>query len=89
LAHVYNPYIETCIAAFGPDRTAFESSFPPDGGGSSYAVLWNAFKRLGAGYSADEKAKLFSGMAKCVCREKLIRPEQLATPAYRALQPFC
>ena len=29
---------------------------------------WNAFKRLAAGYSADEKAKLFSGTAKRVYR---------------------
>jgi predicted TIM-barrel fold metal-dependent hydrolase len=28
----------------------------------------NAFKRLAAGYSADEKAKLFSGRAKRVYR---------------------
>jgi predicted TIM-barrel fold metal-dependent hydrolase len=46
----------------------FESNFPPDGVSSSYAVLWNAFKRLAAGYSADEKAKLFSGTAKRVYR---------------------
>jgi predicted TIM-barrel fold metal-dependent hydrolase len=42
----------------------FESNFPPDGVSSSYAVLWNAFKRLAAEYSADEKTKLFSGTAK-------------------------
>jgi L-fuconolactonase len=42
----------------------FESNFPPDGVTSSYAVLWNAFKRLAAGYSADEKTTLFSGTAK-------------------------
>jgi predicted TIM-barrel fold metal-dependent hydrolase len=53
---------------FGPDRGMFESNFPPDGVSSSYAVLWNAFKRLAAGYSADEKAKLFSGTAKRVYR---------------------
>jgi hypothetical protein len=64
LAHAYKPYIETCIAAFGPDRGMFESNFPPDGVSSSYAVLWNAFKLLAAGYSPDEKAKLFSGTAK-------------------------
>ena len=46
----------------------FESNFPPDGVSSSYAVLWNAFKRLAAGSSADEKAKLFSGTAKRVYR---------------------
>jgi hypothetical protein len=43
--------------AFGPDRGMFESNFPPDGVSSSYAVLWNAFKRLAAGFSTDEKAK--------------------------------
>jgi L-fuconolactonase len=62
------PYFETCIESFGPDRGIFESNFPPDGVSSSYAVLWNAFKRLAAGYSADEKAKLFSGTAKRVYR---------------------
>jgi hypothetical protein len=53
LAQAYKPYIETCIAAFGPDRGMFESNFPPDGVSSSCAVLWNAFKLLAAGYSAD------------------------------------
>jgi predicted TIM-barrel fold metal-dependent hydrolase len=46
----------------------FESNFPPDGVSSSYAVLWNAFKRLTAGYSADAKTKLFSGTGKRVYR---------------------
>ena len=68
LAADWRPYIETCIAAFGPDRGMFESNFPPDGVSSSYAVLWNAFKRLAAGSSADEKGKLFSGTAKRVYR---------------------
>jgi predicted TIM-barrel fold metal-dependent hydrolase len=68
LARAYKPYLETCIAAFGPDRGMFESNFPPDGVSSGYGVLWNAFKRLAAGYSADEKAKLFSGTAKRVYR---------------------
>jgi predicted TIM-barrel fold metal-dependent hydrolase len=68
LAHAYKPYIETCIAAFGPDRGMFESNFPPDGVSSSYAVLWNAFKLLASGYSPEDKAKLFSGTAKRVYR---------------------
>jgi L-fuconolactonase len=46
----------------------FESNFPPDGVSSSYAVLWNAFKLLAAGYSPEDKAKLFSGTAKRVYR---------------------
>jgi predicted TIM-barrel fold metal-dependent hydrolase len=68
LEAAYRPYIETCIAAFGVDRSMFESNFPPDGASSSYPILWNAFKRLAAGSSASEKAMLFSGTAKRVYR---------------------
>jgi predicted TIM-barrel fold metal-dependent hydrolase len=64
LAMAWRPYIETCIAAFGPQRSMFESNFPVDKGTCSYQVLWNAFKRIAAGYSADEKTALFSGAAK-------------------------
>jgi predicted TIM-barrel fold metal-dependent hydrolase len=64
LANAWRPYIETCIAAFGPQRAMFESNFPVDKGSCSYQVLWNAFKRIAAGYSADEKTALFSGAAK-------------------------
>ncbi|HEV7383854.1 MAG TPA: amidohydrolase family protein, partial [Phenylobacterium sp.] len=68
LAREWAPYIETCIAAFGPERCMFESNFPVDMGSCTYAVLWNAFKRIAAGYSADEKAALFSGTATKVYR---------------------
>jgi predicted TIM-barrel fold metal-dependent hydrolase len=54
----------TCIAAFGPDRCMFESNFPVDKVSCSYAVLWHACKRLTAGYSAHEKAALFSQTAR-------------------------
>ena len=64
----YRPYIETCIASFGVDRSMFESNFPPDGASSSYQILWNALKRLADGYSPSEKAALFSGTAKRVYR---------------------
>jgi predicted TIM-barrel fold metal-dependent hydrolase len=63
LAAEWAPYIETCIEAFGPKRCMFESNFPVDMGACSYATLWNAFKRIAAGCSADEKAALFSGTA--------------------------
>ena len=63
LAAAWRPYIETCIAAFGPERAMFESNFPVDKGSCSYHVLWNAFKRIAAGCSATEKAALFSGTA--------------------------
>jgi predicted TIM-barrel fold metal-dependent hydrolase len=64
LEKAWRPYIETCIAAFGPQRSMFESNFPVDKGSCSYQVLWNAFKRIAAGHSADEKTALFSGAAK-------------------------
>jgi L-fuconolactonase len=63
LEKAWRPYIETCIEAFGPQRAMFESNFPVDKGTCSYQVLWNAFKRIAAGHSADEKAALFSGAA--------------------------
>jgi predicted TIM-barrel fold metal-dependent hydrolase len=63
LAALWRPYIETCIAAFGPSRAMFESNFPVDKGSGSYQVFWNAFKRIATGSSADEKAALFSGTA--------------------------
>jgi predicted TIM-barrel fold metal-dependent hydrolase len=41
----------------------FGSNFPVDKGTCGYQVLWNTFKRIAAGYSADEKTALFSGAA--------------------------
>lgn len=64
LAAAWRPYIEYCIEAFGPTRCMFESNFPVDKGSCSYAVLWNAFKRITAGCSASEKAALYSDTAK-------------------------
>jgi predicted TIM-barrel fold metal-dependent hydrolase len=64
LADAWRPYVETCIDLFGADRCMFESNFPVDKGMTSYAVLWNAFKRLAAGASETEKAALFHGTAR-------------------------
>ncbi len=71
LAESWRPFVETCIEAFGPERCMFESNFPVDKRSCSYAVLWNAFKRLAEGYSAAEKTELFSGTAKRVYRLSL------------------
>jgi predicted TIM-barrel fold metal-dependent hydrolase len=62
-AVAWRPYIETCIAAFGPERSMFESNFPPDKGQCSYQVIFNAFKRIAAPYSEAEKTALFSKTA--------------------------
>ena len=63
LARMWRPYIETCIEAFGPHRAMFESNYPVDRWGATYPVLWNAFKRITAGASMDEKAALYAGNA--------------------------
>lgn len=64
----WRPYVETCIQAFGADRCMFESNFPVDKGTCSYRHLWNAFKRIAKGCSADERTSLFSGTARHVYR---------------------
>jgi len=63
LAAMWRPYIETCIEAFGPRRAMFESNYPVDKWGASYAVLWNAFKVLTRSASAEDKAALYAGNA--------------------------
>ncbi|HXY98797.1 MAG TPA: amidohydrolase family protein [Stellaceae bacterium] len=73
LAALWRPYVETCIEAFGPARSMFESNFPVDKVSCSYAVLWNAFKRLAAGASAAEKSLLF--------RDTAMRFYRLESPA--------
>jgi L-fuconolactonase len=59
MAGAWRPYFEHVIESFGLDRCMFESNFPVDKGMCAYPVLWNAFKRIAAGYSDDEKAALF------------------------------
>jgi L-fuconolactonase len=68
LAAEWKPYIETCIEAFGADRCMFESNYPTESGSGDYPTLWNAFKRLAAQASTDEKTALFSGVATRVYR---------------------
>ena len=68
LAALWRPYIETCIERFGSARCMFESNFPVDKMGIRYGALWNAFKRITAGATADEKLALFSGTARRVYR---------------------
>jgi L-fuconolactonase len=68
LAGFWRPYMETCIERFGLDRCMFESNFPVEKMGISWAALWNAFKRIAAGTSAEERLALFSGTARRVYR---------------------
>jgi len=68
LADYWRPYIETCIEQFGARRCLFESNYPVEKMGIGYAALWNAFKRLTAGASKDEKLAMYSGTARRVYR---------------------
>ena len=63
VAAAWKPFAETCIALFGAGRCMFESNFPVQKRFCSYQVVWNAFKRLAAGASNDEKRALFAGTA--------------------------
>jgi L-fuconolactonase len=63
VAAAWRPWMETCIDAFGPARSMYESNFPVQKRWCSYQVCWNAFKRISAGASAAEKTDLFSGAA--------------------------
>lgn len=63
VAAAWRPWMETCIEAFGPARSMYESNFPVQKRWCSYQVCWNAFKRISASASASEKADLFAGAA--------------------------
>ena len=60
-------YLHT-IDCFGPDRCMFESNFPVDKRSLSYGVLWNALKKIAAGFSESEKHQMFYGTAARVYR---------------------
>lgn len=60
-------YLDT-IELFGPERCMFESNFPVDKASVSYPVLWNAFKKMVAGFRDDEKDALFHDTATRVYR---------------------
>ena len=65
---VQRRYYLHAIEAFGPDRCMFESNFPVDRWSLSYRTVWNAFKKIAAGFSDDERAAMFAGTARRVYR---------------------
>lgn len=60
-------YLHT-IEQFGPERCMFESNFPVDRLSLSYRTVWNAFKKLVAEFSADERDAMLRGTAARVYR---------------------
>lgn len=63
IAATWRPFFEVCVEKFGAHRCMFESNFPVQKRFCSYAVFWNACKRLASGASAAEKSELFGGAA--------------------------
>ena len=61
-------YFHHAIACFGPERCMFESNFPVDRVSVGYKVLWNAFKKIAAGYDEAAQAAMFAGTARRVYR---------------------
>jgi L-fuconolactonase len=60
-------YLHT-IEQFGPERCMFESNFPVDRLSLPYRTVWNAFKKLVADFSADERDAMLRGTAARVYR---------------------
>ena len=56
-------YFHHAIEQFGPERCMFESNFPVDKCAVTYAVLWNAYKKMAARYSAAEQDSMFRATA--------------------------
>lgn len=68
LAEFWGDDLRRCIDLWGPDRCMMESNFPVDRFSCSYHVLWNALKKISAGYSPTERAAMFAGTARRVYR---------------------
>ena len=63
VAAAWRAYVLHAIEEFSPGRCMFESNFPVDGETVGYGVIWNAFKRIVADFSAEEQRALFHDTA--------------------------
>ena len=59
VAEAIAPFIDHCIDCFGVERAMFESNFPMDKVSCAYGIMWNAFERVAARYSASQQDALF------------------------------
>lgn len=59
-------YYMHAVECFGPERCMFESNFPVDRLSINYHVLFNAYKKMVADFSEDEKHAMFYGTAEKV-----------------------
>lgn len=68
LAKALRPYLLPLIDMFGPARCMFESNYPVDAAYAGSRTLWNAYKRITAHFSDDEKAAMYGGTARRIYR---------------------
>ncbi len=68
IQRAWQRWVDATVELFGPSRVMFESNFPVHKNWCSYAVLWNAFKRMAAGAGLDDRHELFAGTAARVYR---------------------
>ncbi|OXJ08465.1 amidohydrolase [Burkholderia sp. AU6039] len=62
------PYVLETLDTFGVERAMFASNFPVDRLFGSYDALWQAYARIVAGASDDERRQLFVANAECIYR---------------------
>jgi len=62
------PIVLETIDVFGVERAMFGSNFPVDGLYSDYATLWGAYRDITAGYTPEERRRLFHDNAERVYR---------------------
>ncbi|MEZ5597706.1 MAG: amidohydrolase family protein [Pseudomonadales bacterium] len=68
VTRAWTPWILPCLELFGARRCLFESNFPVHKNWLAYGVLWNAFKRMAAAATMEEKQALFAGTATRIYR---------------------
>lgn len=62
------PVVLECIEAFGVERAMFASDFPVDKVHGDFDAVFAAFDAVTAGFSPDERDRLFAGNAEAVYR---------------------
>jgi predicted TIM-barrel fold metal-dependent hydrolase len=58
------PIVESCIDAFGPERTMFGSNFPVDRLHADFATVWGAYETITASLPEADRQRLFGDTAR-------------------------
>jgi L-fuconolactonase len=65
---VLRPWLEAAIEAFGVGRCFFASNFPVDAAYGTFEELYETFSDVTAGYSDDDREKMFAANAEAIYR---------------------